>query len=74
MKTQVGTLPSEAQLRHLIQALKPGSDEGVFRERQKGTYSNQQESRAQCPGRVWNVWETESNSAWHKQATGQAGG
>lgn len=35
---QMGTLPSEAQLRHLIQALKPGSDEGIFRERQKGAY------------------------------------
>lgn len=38
VKTQMGTLPSEAQLRHLIQALKPGLDKGVFRERQKGTY------------------------------------
>lgn len=38
VKTQIGTLPSQAQLRHLIQALKPGSDEGMFREGQKGTY------------------------------------
>lgn len=38
MKTQMGTLPTQAQLRRLIQVLKPGSDEGMFRERQKGTY------------------------------------
>ena len=39
VKTLMGTLPSQAQLRHVIQVLKPGSDEGVFRERQKGTYT-----------------------------------
>lgn len=38
VKTQMGTLPTQAQLRRLIQVLKPGSDEGMFRERQKGTY------------------------------------